>query len=117
MKNVIRSLIAIGLTTIPLVVTAQSAGHAHSPESAAASKQMHESMMGGMKGMQAMKMSGDSDRDFAMMMRKHHEDGIKMAQIELDKGKDSKMKEMARKIIDSQKKEIAEFDEWLKRGK
>ena len=116
MKNVIRSFIAAGLTTIPLAVAALSAGPAHTPDSASASKQAHESMSG-MKGMQGMKMTGDADRDFAMMMRKHHEDALKMSQVELDKGKDPKMKEMARKIIDSQKKEIAEFDEWLKRGK
>ena len=48
------------------------------------------------------------------MMRMHHEDGIKTAQMELQHGKDPKMREMAQKIIDSQKKEIAEFDEWLK---
>ena len=60
-----------------------------------------------------MKMSGDVDKDFAMMMKMHHQGALTMAQAELDKGKDPKMQEMARKIIDSQKKEIAEFEQWL----
>lgn len=60
-----------------------------------------------------MKMTGDQDYDFAMMMRKHHADGVKMAEKQLDKGKDPDMRAAAKKIIEAQKKEIAEFDKWL----
>lgn len=80
------------------------------------SMEMHQSMMKGMKEMQGMKPSGNMDRDFAMMMRHHHVQAMEMAQYELTHGKDAKMREMAQKILDSQKKEIAEFDEWLKSG-
>ena len=79
-----------------------------------ASMEMHKSMMQGMKEMQSMKPSGNMDQDFAMMMRHHHAKGIEMAQHELKHGKDPKMREMAQKIVDNQKKEIAEFDQWLK---
>ena len=110
--------IAIALmAALPLAVGAQATSPSRAHDAGGGSKQMHDSMMSGMKGMQSMKMSGDTDRDFAMMMRKHHEDALKMAQIELDHGKDPKMKDMARKIMDAQKKEIAEFDDWLKRAK
>lgn len=78
------------------------------------SMEMHNSMMQGMKEMQGMKPSGTMDRDFAMMMRHHHMMGIKMAEHELQTGKDAKMRDMAQKIKDTQKKEIAEFDDWLK---
>jgi uncharacterized protein (DUF305 family) len=60
-----------------------------------------------------MKMTGDQDYDFAMMMRMHHANGVKMAQKELDKGKDPVMRAAAKKIVESQTKEIAEFDKWL----
>ena len=83
----------------------------------APSQQMHRSMMEGAKEMQKMRMSGDMDRDFAMMMRKHHEDGVRMSQFQLEHGKDAKMREMAQKIMATQKKEIAEFDEWMKAHK
>ncbi|HEX2831049.1 MAG TPA: DUF305 domain-containing protein [Burkholderiales bacterium] len=76
--------------------------------------EMHQQMMQGMKEMQSMKPTGDFDRDFATMMRHHHQQGVRMAEQELKNGKDKKMRDMAQKIIDSQKKEIAEFDEWLK---
>lgn len=73
------------------------------------------SMMNGMQKMQAMKPSGDTDKDFAMMMRMHHQQALDMAQIELSQGKSGEMKAMARKIISAQKREIAEFDSWVKK--
>ena len=81
------------------------------------SMDMHKSMMKGMKDMGAMKSSGNTDHDFAMMMKKHHESALDMAQVELQHGKDEKMRSMAKKIIESQKKEIKEFDEWLAKHK
>lgn len=74
-----------------------------------------QSMMTGMQKMQAMKPSGDTDKDFAMMMRIHHQQALDMAQTELSQGKSGEMKAMARKIISAQKREIAEFDSWLKK--
>ena len=63
--------------------------------------------------MSGMSMKGTQDMDFAMMMKKHHEDAIDMAKAELDKGKDATMRAAAKKIITEQKKEIAEFDRWM----
>ncbi len=78
---------------------------------------MRESMMGMMKSMESMKMSGDADRDFAMMMKVHHQGAIDMAQMELKNGKDAKMRAMAKAIIEAQQKEIKEFDQWLAKRK
>ena len=78
---------------------------------------MRQSMMGSMKGMESMKMSGDTDRDFAMMMKMHHQGAIDMAEMELKSGKDAKMRAMAKRIIEAQKKEIKEFDQWLEKRK
>ena len=78
-----------------------------------ASGDMRGSMMGMMKGMESMQMSGDTDRDFAMMMKMHHQGAIDMAQQELQGGKDPKMRAMAKRIIEAQKKEIKEFEQWL----
>lgn len=82
-----------------------------------ASMEMHKSMMGGMKEMESMPMTGDADHDFAMMMKQHHQSAIDMARTELQHGKDPKIKAMAKKIISSQQKEIKEFDQWLSRHK
>ena len=78
---------------------------------------MKQSMTMGMDSMQKMPMSGDIDKDFAMMMKIHHQGALDMAQMELAQGKSPEMKAMAKQIIASQKKEIAQFDKWLAKQK
>ena len=96
-------------------------------ESATGGKTGTSTMQGGamtgmdMKGMMkdnnekmsSMKMTGNTDADFAMMMRIHHQGAIDMAQAEMRDGKDPQMKKMAKDIIAAQKKEIAQFDKFL----
>lgn len=72
----------------------------------------HDRQMGG-TGNSKMQMSGDVDRDFAVMMKMHHQQGLEMAQAQLKQGKSPELKDMAKKIIEAQKKEIAQFDKWL----
>ena len=74
---------------------------------------MKQAMMAGMNGMEKMQSTGDVDRDFAMMMKMHHQQAVDMANMQLAHGKSSAMKTMARQIIAAQKKEIAQFDRWL----
>ena len=78
--------------------------------------EMQKSMKG-MKDMESMPMTGDMDHDFAMMMKKHHESAVEMANVELKHGKDATLRKMAKDIIKSQKKEINEFDQWLAKHK
>ena len=63
--------------------------------------------------MASMKMTGNADVDFAMMMRAHHQGAIDMAQAELRDGKNAEMRKLATNIIAAQKKEIAQFDKFL----
>jgi len=85
------------------------------------STEMHkmemQKSMKGMKDMESMPMTGDIDHDFAMMMKKHHESAVEMANVELKHGKDATLRNMAKDIIKSQKKEINEFDQWLAKHK
>ena len=121
--KVTRSLLLGSLAALCLAATAQvqtAAPMASSPsmpmghmQSSAKGGDMQQSMMGGMDRMQKMKMSGDTDKDFAMMMKIHHQGAIDMAQMELAHGKSPAMKAMAKQIIAAQKKEIAQFDRWL----
>lgn len=68
--------------------------------------------------MSSMPMSGNSDVDFAMMMRIHHMGVIDMAKAELRDGKDIQMHRMAKGIIAAQEKKVAELDKFLaKQGK
>lgn len=84
---------------------------------AAGAKDMKGSMMMGMEEMQKMPMSGDTDKDFALMMKIHHQQALNMAEMELANGKSPDMKAMAKQIIVAQKKEIAQFDKWLAKQK
>src|SRR5687767_5021307 len=69
-----------------------------------ANDKMHQDMM--------MELSGDADKDFAMMMIPHHEGAIAMAKAELQYGKDPQLRVMAEKIIAAQEAEIAELRKW-----
>lgn len=77
------------------------------------SSEMHQMMSKNMQEMQSMKMTGDIDRDFATMMKHHHQSGIEMARVQARIGKDPELRQQAQKIMESQKKEIAELDRWL----
>lgn len=80
------------------------------------SDEMKKSMMSGMDGMQKMQMSGDTDKDFAMLMKMHHQQALEMAKPEIAHGKSPELKAMARKIIKDQTKEIAQLDAWMKKN-
>jgi uncharacterized protein (DUF305 family) len=78
---------------------------------------MRGSMMGMMKSMESMQMTGNADRDFASMMKIHHQGAIEMAQEELKNGKDAQMRALAKRVISAQQKEIKEIDGWLAKQK
>ena len=82
-----------------------------------ASMDMHKSMEGMKEIMGAMKMTGNTDYDFAVMMRMHHQGALDMAEAELKHGKDPTMRSMAKTIIAAQKKEIKQFAQWLDKHK
>jgi uncharacterized protein (DUF305 family) len=58
--------------------------------------------------------TGDADLDFARQMIAHHRGGIEMAKVELQHGKDPKMRAAAQKIVDDQQKDIADLQAWIK---
>ena len=87
---------------------------AQAPAMSKPAEPMAHSMMSGMDNMKKMKSTGDVDKDFAMMMKMHHEGALDMAKIQLATGKSPELKKMAKEIIASQTKEIARFDKWLK---
>lgn len=77
-----------------------------------------EKMQAEMKtAMKAMQMSGNTDRDFATMMISHHENGMKMSQAQVKNGMSETLKDMAKKGISQETKEIAEFKTWLSGNK
>ena len=60
-----------------------------------------------------MKMTNDPDHDFATMMKMHHEGAIEMSKIELTKGTNAGLKQVAQKIINDSKKDINDLNSFL----
>ncbi len=59
------------------------------------------------------KMTGNPDHDFVVMMIPHHQGAIDMAEVELKYGKDPHLLALCRRIVEAQKKEIAQMNAWL----
>jgi uncharacterized protein (DUF305 family) len=95
-------------------VVLAAAAYAHDPKSdkpamggmaqGSPSMQMHMEMMSD-KDMK-MPMSGSVDKDFAAMMIMHHQQAIRMADVEIANGKDQELKAMASKMRQQQLDEI-----------
>lgn len=73
------------------------------------SGELHAAMMKGRRDAQSMKMSGDVDKDFAMMMAQHHQQAIAMSKVMRDHGRNPELKAMAQKMSTQQQKEIDEL--------
>lgn len=122
--RVLASSLAFTLVTacVALPAAAQSAsamaGHKAmaAPASMDTGMKMRKSMDEMHENIGKMKMSSNVDHDFIMMMKVHHQGAIDMAQMEVDSGKDPAAIKAAKKIIGAQKKEIEQFDEWLKKN-
>jgi len=59
--------------------------------------------------------TGDADKDFVAMMIPHHQGAVDMAEVELKYGKDPAILKLARTIVSSQEKEIAQMKAWQTR--
>jgi uncharacterized protein (DUF305 family) len=66
-----------------------------------------------MQDMHSMKMTEDPDHDYAMMMKSHHMGAIEMSNIELSRGANAELKQVAQKIIDDSQKDIQDLDSFL----
>ena len=63
--------------------------------------------------MAAFQVTGNTDYDFAMMARMQRQAELDIAKAELDHGKEPMLRSMAGRIIESQKNEIKQLDQWL----
>lgn len=120
LARILLGALSAAALSLPMTAQAQSTMASHkamvSASADAPAMKMHKSMNDMHEKMGKMKMSGDVDHDFVMMMRVHHQGALDMAQAEVDTGKNPKVIAMAKKIIAAQKKEIAQFDEWLEKN-
>lgn len=119
-KKAASAIVSATVLLAPMHAIAQAtapSAHLHAMPPAGSSTAVAPDLMSAMSKMhaemEAMKMSGDMDHDFAMMMRTHHMGAIEMAKVEIARGKDKQIKQMAAKMIADQTKEIAKLDKWM----
>jgi uncharacterized protein (DUF305 family) len=63
------------------------------------------------------KMNGDFDYDFANLMSMHHQMAIDMSKVEIERGSDQTIINMAKGIVAAQEIEIREMQEFIKKYK
>ena len=80
-----------------------------------ADAEFHHGMVTMQHEMSNMKMTGNPDRDFVMMMIPHHRGAVEMAKVELRYGKDPELKKLAQNIIKSQDEEISFMEDWQRK--
>ncbi len=120
----VRTLVFVAaMTALPSYVLAQGAHGGHSghstpaqtaqtPETPATKgyRQANEAMHRNMD----IPFSGDADVDFVRSMIPHHQGAIAMADVVLRYGKDEQTRRWAADVINAQKREIAEMQDWLR---
>ena len=99
-------LIAAAILMAAAPVALSASQHEAADAFRTAMNKMHQAM--------PMEFTGQADVDFVKSMIPHHQGAIDMAKVELQYGKDPKLREMAKEIIAAQEKEIAEMQAWLK---
>ena len=119
MRKSLRTSIAMTIVLGAGLGAASVAVRAHDPRQhkaanrETASTRMQAAMKEGEKAQRGMKLKGEADHDFVEMMTLHHKTAIAMAEIEVREGSDQQVRDMAQKIIDGQRAEIARFDAWM----
>ena len=99
--------------TFPVFLIALTAA-AQIPSVETQFEQAMESSMTRMdKEMASAPMTADVDRNFATMMKPHHQGAIDMAKAELRYGKDPVMRRIAEEIVVDQQSEIDAMNLWL----
>ncbi|MDQ6751146.1 MAG: DUF305 domain-containing protein [Actinomycetota bacterium] len=73
---------------------------------------LSEAQAGMMHDANALTTAKPFDRAFIDMMVPHHQGAIRMARVELAKGKNAKLKALAQRIISAQSGEIGQMNSW-----
>ena len=74
---------------------------------------LHELMQKGADDLHAMPMTGELEHDFIWAARKQDQNAIDMARLLLAHANEPGARQIARQIVESRTKEVAELDRWM----
>ena len=123
-KRACMTIMALAALAIPPLANAQSvplpangATQAFEPGAGPAEEksamEMQKALNSLKEKMAAFQVTGNTDYDFAMMARMQRQAELDIAKAELDHGKEPMLRSMAGRILESQKNEIKQLDQWL----
>jgi uncharacterized protein (DUF305 family) len=112
-KAMAQKVITTQQAEINVLTTFLASHQVEGPPNEAFMMMQKESMAKMMKANDLRVITGDADNDFVALMIDHHQSAIENSQSELQYGKHEEMKTLAQQIIDEQKKEISDFQDWL----
>lgn len=123
MKNYTKNytaLICLGLAAASpaMAQTGQATGEnkaATNPQDAPSTKALEEVIRKMDEAMKAVNYTGNPDVDFVAKMIPHHQGAVDMAKVELQYGKNPRIRRLAEIIIKSQGAQIVKMRDWLRK--
>lgn len=112
MRSYLKITLIVGLLAAPAMANADDMKMNMGAHASPADKAFMTGMQKMMKDM-AVKPTGNTDKDFVLMMMPHHQGAIDMAKVELQYGEDPMLRKLATDIVTAQEQEIAEMKSWL----
>jgi Cu/Ag efflux protein CusF len=109
MKRPVAIAFALSALSTTIIATGHLALAQPARGAAAAFERVREVMIDRFKDV---KLAGDPDKDFAMLLIAHHEDLIFLAKTQLEHGADRQLRQLAQKILDEQQGQISDVKEW-----
>lgn len=89
---------------------------ANNPQDAPSTKAMEEAIKKMDDAMKAVDYTGNPDVDFVAKMIPHHEGAINMAKVELQYGKNPRIRRLAEIIVKSQGAQVVKMRDWLRKN-
>jgi len=103
--------LTVGAEAMPMRHSMQAPGATHMGAGPSVYADAMQTMMGGMADMEV---TGDPEKDFALMMIPHHQSAIDMAEALLEHSNDPELTQLANEIITEQQREITFLEDWLR---
>jgi len=112
MKN-FTALVSLGLAPVPPAIAGEMDTKAMDPSKTETNTRDAAVAEAFATAMKAIPYTANADIDFVAKMILHHRGAVDMARLELEYGKNPKIRKLAESILKSQSHQLVEMDAWL----